>query len=304
MKMKKSTKTLLILSVVFISFGALLTVGSMIFGTNPFKAYNEGWMDVGLRKNRTTEFSADGRYTIPAEGIQGLSVNWVAGDITVELYDGTDIVLEETSSRTFNKNNSLDYKIGANELDISYCPMQVGLSLSRYSLDTSKELHILLPNTVQLNDLSIDSASSTVFIQGISPLDLEVSTVSGNLDVANAVISGLNFESTSGSASITDSNVQDIEMKTVTGSLDAALTACPAAVSFDTTSSDATLTLPTDSQFQLTLSSVTGQINSDFQGEYHGNTYIVGSGSGDFEMHSVSGSANIYQAASPSTPGV
>lgn len=302
MKMKKSTKILLILSLVFISLGTLLTVGSMFFGANPLQAIREGMMDVTIYKNRTAEFSADGRYTIPANGVRELSIDWLAGDIIIEPYDGTDIILEETSSGAFNEDNSLDYTFQTNELKISYCSTQVGLSMSNSELDTSKELHILLPNTIKLGDLSVDSASSNVSIQGVSPRELEVSTVSGNLDVTNAVIGGLSFDSTSGSATITDSNVQEIEMDSVTGSLDAAVMVCPMEVSFDTTSGDATLTLPADSQFRLTLDTASGQINSDFQGVYRGNTYMVGTGFGEFEVDSVSGSVNIHQAASPFGP--
>lgn len=301
--MKKSTKTLLILSLVFISLGTLLTVGSMMFGTNPFEAIRNGMMDVPLYENRTSEFSADGRYTIPANGVGEVSIDWMAGDITIELYDGTDIVLEETSSGPFNENNSLDYSFRTNELDISYCPTKVGLSLGNSGLDFSKDLHILLPGTIKLSDLSINSASSNVSVQGVSPLELEVDTVSGDLEIANAVIGGVSFNSTSGSATITDSNIQEIEMDSVTGSLDASVLVCPMEVGFETTSGDATLTLPADSQFRLTLDTVSGQINSDFQGVYRGNTYMVGTGFGEFEVDSVSGSVNIHQAASPFGPG-
>lgn len=303
MKMKKSTKTLLILSAVFISLGTLLTVGSMMFGTNPLQAIRNGALDVPLYENRTTEFSTEGRYTIPANGIQNMSIDWLAGDITIEPYDGTDIVLEETSSNAFNENNSLDYTIRTNELQISYGPTKAGLVWSNSGLDTSKELHILLPHTVKLSELGIDSTSSNISIQGISPHELEVDTVSGNLDVANAVMTDLSFDSTSGSVAITDSNVQEIEADTVTGNLDAAVMVCPMEFSFNTTSGDATLTLPPDSQFRLTLNTATGQINSDFQGVYRGNTYIVGTGFGEFEVDSVSGSVNIHQVASSSPFG-
>lgn len=303
MKMKKSTKTMLILSVVFISLGALLTVGSMMFGVNPLDAIRSGAMDVPIYKNRTAEFSTDGRYTIPANGVKEVSIDWLAGDITIEPYDGTDIILEETNSAPFNENNSLDYTFRTNELNISYGPTQLGLSLSMDAgADSSKELHILLPSTVKLSELSIDSASSNVSIQGVSPLELDVNTVSGNLNVANAVIGGLSFDSASGGVTITDSNVQEIEADTVSGSLDASVKVCPMEVSFNTSSGDATLTLPADSQFRLSLDTATGQINSDFQGVYQGNIYMVGTGFGEFEVDSVSGSVNIHQAASPFGP--
>lgn len=302
MKMKKSTKTLLILSVVFISLGTLLTVGSMMFGVNPLDAIRSGAMDVPIYKNRTAEFSADGRYTIPANGVKEVSIDWLAGDITIEPYDGTDIILEETSSAPFTENSSLDYTFRTDELNISYGPTQLGLSLGNPSLDASKELHILLPSTVKLSDLSIDSASSNVSIQGVSPLELDVNTVSGNLNVANAVIGGLSFDSASGGVTITDSNVQEIDADTVSGSLDASVMVCPMEVSFSTSSGDITLTLPADSQFRLSLDTASGQINSDFQGVYQGNIYMVGTGFGEFEVDSISGSVNIHQAASPFGP--
>ncbi len=76
--MKKSTKILLCLSAVLIAFGTLLAAASFIFlGADPVGAFQSKMFVFTIQQKRTSEFSLDGRYSIPANGLEGLSIDWI-----------------------------------------------------------------------------------------------------------------------------------------------------------------------------------------------------------------------------------
>lgn len=293
MKMKKSTKILLCLAAVFIALGSLLTAGSMMFGFHPVRALRDGTLNFPIFETRTSDVSSDGRYAITADGIQNLSVDWLAGNITIESYDGNEIVLEERSSAPLNQDNSLDYTLDENELEISYCSPKVGFYFGNAGLDLRKDLVIRIPASLSLNEISVQSASSDISVQGLTAQGLETDTVSGALSLTQATLGQLSFDSTSGNITLTDVSVQELDMNAVTGNLTGTLTTCPQKLSFDTTSGDIALSLPSDSQFCVSMDSATGKLNSHFEGTYQGSIYTVGSGAGQFEIDSVSGSVEL-----------
>ncbi len=294
--MKKSTKILLCLSLIFIALGSLLTIGSMAFGVRPLQAIQNGVLDIPIYNTRDSEFSSDGRYTIPTNGIQELSIDWLAGNITIETYDGTDILLEETGSAALNNDNSLDYKIHENELKLSYCTPKAGFFCSS-TPDFSKDLVIRIPESLHLTELSVDSASSDLSVKGLTLQELEADAVSGSMSVAQCVLGKVSYDSANGFLFLSDASVGEIDMDTVSGAIDGNLTNCPQKISFSGTSGDMTLTLPADSQFRVDMDTASGQLNSEFEGTYQGNVYTVGNGMAQFEIDSVSGSVHLSKAA-------
>ncbi len=262
--MKKSTKILLCLCVVFIALGTLLILGGIIAGVDPIRAFNEGIMDFTLIENRTSEFSPDGHYTIPANDVSELYIDWNNGKITIEPYDGTDIILEESGCTAFNEHNSLTYSLGKDTLKISSFPMITGLSFAGYqhSSDNScsdKELHIFVPHTIKWNVIDVAASDTDIFLHD------------------------------------TDFEKLAVDADSVTGNLTGAFTLCPQTINFSTLSGDTKLYLPADSQFIVHMDTLSGELKSDFSGTYHAEEYTVGNGSAQFSLDTTDGSIQILK---------
>ncbi len=295
--MKKSTKVLLWMAVAFLALGTLLIGSSLLLGVHPIQAVRDGVLDVPLQQKRNSEFSPDGCYSIPTEGITEVSVDWLSGNIRIEPYDGTELRLEERGPANFTESNSLDFRLDDGKLNISSTPQYIGLSL-RPSVNTDrKDLVLLVPTSLHLQELDLDIFNSDLTMQGLTLNNLSVDTVSGSTTLTQSNLHSLSFDSTGGGLTLEESAVDELDADTASGSLSGQLTHCPQQLEFDTVSGTLQLTLPEDSQFQLNLSTVSGKLISDFDGSFQEDSYIVGSGSSKFEIDSASGSAEFHIAS-------
>lgn len=292
--MKKSTKILLCLSTSFIALGAILMVGSLALGVDPVYAFQSGMFDFNAQQKRTSEFSADGQYSVPADGITELSIDWLDGTIEVEVYDGSEIILQEIGSSALNESNSLMYTKEKNTLRIVSAPSQIGVFLSdtRYE---SKELHIYLPKNAEWNGLQIDAQDANIFINSMNFPNLKVDVVDGDLFLSKVKLENLSFNSVEGNLTVKDAQIEKIKADTTSGGMNASLTNSPQSILFDTLSGKAELYLPDDSEFVLQMDTISGILDSDFMGTYNGKYFTVGAGVAQFKMNTTSGSVQVLK---------
>ncbi len=290
--MKKSTKILLCLATAFIALGAILTAGSMAFGVDPVYAFQSGMLDFKVEQKRTSEFSVDGQYSVPADGITALSIDWLDGTIEVEVYDGSEIILQETNSAALNESNSLMYTREKNTLEIVSAPSQTGLFLS----DTGrKKLHIYLPKNIEWKRLQIDAQDTDISINSMNFQNLRVDVVSGDLSLSKVDLGCLTFSSMEGNMTAKDSQIEKINADTTSGGITASLTNCPESIQFDTMSGDTKLYLPCDSTFMVQMDTISGTLDTDFVGTYSEDRFTVGNGNAQFQLSTTNGSVQILK---------
>lgn len=295
--MKKSTKIILCLSAIFIALGAVLTVGSFAFGVDPVYAFQSGMLDFTIQQKRTTEFSSDGRYSIPAEGITELSVDWLDGTIEVEVYDGSEIILQETSSSLLNESNALMYTKKNDTLEVISAPSQYGITLSGIC-QGSKDLHIYLPQNIEWEKVQIDAQNSDISISRMTSSNLKVDVVDGDLSLSKVELEDLSFNSMEGNLIVKSSQIEKMDVDTTSGDINADLRICPQSIRFDTLNGDTKLYLPADSEFTIQMDTVSGNLNSDFSGIHKDEYFTVGSGTAQFKMDTSSGSVQVHKIES------
>lgn len=290
--MKKSTKILLCLATAFIALGAILTAGSMAFGVDPVYAFQSGMLDFKVEQKRTSEFSVDGQYSVPADGITALSIDWLDGTIEVEVYDGSEIILQETNSAALNESNSLMYTREKNTLEIVSAPSQSGLFLS----DTGrKKLHIYLPKSTEWKDIKIDAQDADISINGMIAATVKANVVDGDLSLSKVDLGCLTFSSMEGNMTAKDSQIEKINADTTSGGMTASLTNCPESIHFDTMSGDTKLYLPCDSTFMVQMDTISGTLDTDFVGTYSEDRFTVGNGNAQFQLSTTNGSVQILK---------
>ena len=292
--MKKSTKILLCLSTVFIALGAILLVVSFALGANPVQAFERGMFDFTVQEARTSEFSQDGRYVIPAEGIENLYIDWIDGKIEIEAYDGSEIILEETAS-TLDENNALMYELDNSSLEIDHAPSRNGFSLSGIKTG-SKDLNVYLPKSIAWKNVEVDAVDVDITVADMVISNLNVDLVGGDLSLSDVKLEDLFFDSMSGNFTAKGSQIEKIKVDTTSGRINASLTNCPRSIQFDTLSGDTKLYLPDNSEFELQVDTFSGDFASDFTGRYNEDHFTVGNGSARFEINTTNGSVEIQKS--------
>lgn len=220
-----------------------------------------------------------GNAEIPANGITEISVDWISSDIDIQYYDGETISIVEPEQS--DPNYSLRYRIDANELKIKFC--KSGLKIKR---PENKKLTLRLPDGLYLAELDVDSVSSNLNINKINTNELNFDTVSGKITATG--------------------NFADIDINGVSGNADIITYTVPKNIDSDTVSGDFSITNPQNiGGFTLNFNTVSGHFNNSGFENINGITdnkgkngiYTYGNGNTEIDFDSVSGNLTIAPAA-------
>ena len=138
-------------------------------------------------------------FSVPMNDVSEIEVEWVAGTITVEQGDGTEIQIQEDGE--YKSQYTMYVRQKGKELTITYLPWGTNLLGVGSDVPTQKDLTILIPRDWAGEKLEITSASST-------------------LDIRNLTVQEFEFEGGSGKAVFTDCVVDSLDLATMSGDVD------------------------------------------------------------------------------------
>jgi len=144
------------------------------------------------------------------------------------------------------------------------------------------------------------NASLNLEIRLPSNVEIDASSVSGNVDVVGAQ-GNVKAGSVSGDIRLERLRAASVEARSVSGQIDAAIESLDGSgpLSFKTVSGDVKLALPRGLDADLSMSSVSGQLDSDFQLTLGGRTSRrriearIGRGGRDLDVTTVSGDVRL-----------
>lgn len=216
-----------------------------------------------------SEYTAGG-FSLPENSVvKELSIDWIAGNVTVEYWDENYISVSETSN--LPRTDSLYYRYTGASLDIKF-------QGSRFRI----------PNDVAGKDLTVKLPKNTRLDE------LYVTNISGNTVINSGIYNEVDFDTVSGDVTWSG-ETKIIDVDTVSGKIDLTFEKDPYSISIDGVSGSAYLTMPKETQgFYVEFDSLSGiviwdtsVISSDLVGHHYKN------GSTDIEFDSVSGNLNI-----------
>ncbi len=271
--MKSSTIRLIIWSV----FGVLVLAVFLVLFLCP-SIFGE--IDFGFPSFSTLHYDDAEKYTAGGGEVVGiveeLDIEWVSGDIGIEIYDGTAVVIEESANTTDEKLCVHWYNDGGT-LKIRFAE-----SGTHNMSNVVKDLTVKLPKKTLLDKLEIDAVSADMKLDGLFGKELELVTVSGKIEGV-----ALSFDK--------------IEVESVSGNVELALAdACvPKAIDCDSVSGNVTLRLPSDAGFTAEIDSVSGDFRSNFATVAEGKNKFRAAGQGDTEisLDSVSGDLHVEMSS-------
>jgi DUF4097 and DUF4098 domain-containing protein YvlB len=143
-------------------------------------------------------------------------------------------------------------------------------------------------------------ASMSLEIRLPSGLEIDASSVSGNVDVSGAQ-GNVQVGSVSGDLRLEHLRASSIEARTVSGEISASIESLSGSgpLSFKSVSGDVKLELPRSLDADLSMSSVSGQLDSEFQLTLGGRTSRrriearIGRGGRDLDVTTVSGDVRL-----------
>ena len=296
--MKRFVKIALIISAVLVAVGIAIVVVSMLMGGHVSDLWNSRiQVPTFFHSNRRVtaphnEYSKNNTYSLDADGIDAVQIDWVSGDVTVKIENSDQITFSE-SGTGLTEETALRYGVQGSTLGIHYCDNQ---NFANINLP-AKRLTVILPASLAANlrSLSVGTVSANVTIDDpafhMEKLDFE--SVSGNLNAVIDLAGTVELETVSGELTI-NGRINKFDAESVSGDV---LLDCrngaPRELDADTTSGDVEFCLPQDADLSLEYDTVSGDFDSAHAMNIHGETYMIGNGRGDWKVETVSGDLTV-----------
>ena len=204
-------------------------------------------------------YTPDAGYTlgntdvVQLNGFRAIDIEWVSGQVNVELYDGEGIQLSETLADGSDVTLQMEWRVDEDdsELEIRSQPQLM-------SSTEEKILTVKLPRSMVLYGLDIDAVSAGVSVDLTDEDTLSLS----ELDVTSVISLSTTSGSISGSV-----RTQKLEAESVSGSIDLALDIMPTELEAETSSGSIVMqlcdlsTLP--SPLPVEFKTTSGKLSSD-----------------------------------------
>ena len=269
------------------------------FSSGRWEGGNFG-VNFGGFESLTGPYNVAGSHSIDTSGIDSISIDWVAGEITVTPHDGNEIKVTESAQRELRESEKFHVNASGDTLTINYTERSIRGRVPQ------KRLEVLVPRALSENMrmLSIDTVSSGVNVTDINASKLDCETVSGSIDLSG-VFANVSIDSVSGRVNLVNSAqnaVVDaetisgrvdvsgyfdrVEANTVSGSVSISSAQIPSSLRVDSISGGITIALPSDATISVNHSSVSGKLSSDIP-------HTTGSSGATINISTVSGSTRI-----------
>jgi len=165
-------------------------------------------------------FTESGTYDLSASGIDAVNIDWIAGSVRVEPYDGAEIRITEYAQRQLAENEKVRIETSGNTLTIRY--RERGANIIRMP---EKRIDVFIPRSLSQNmsGLSIDSVSGGIAVDGINAHELKTDSTSGSVTVRNIASRTFSVNTMSGSINVTSATSDRVNMESTSGSITVAL---------------------------------------------------------------------------------
>jgi len=294
-------KTSALIRIFVYAFIALILTGVLIWGIGGKQNMNFFSFNIfdgsGFSYDDDNYKIGDGE--VAKDMVDEIQVNWTAGDVKVNVYNpettGTDkISFSEDSNTQLEEKYEMRYKVEDGVLKIMFAKSNVKFQGIFKSLD--KELTINIPIDHQLTDVSIDTVSANIEVEGLSlPYEIKLATVSGDINANRLDADSMDAETVSGEIRCTEAIFGRTHMESVSGEIYATyLSGALDDLSMETVSGSITLGLPKGIDgFKVDYDTVSGSFDCAFDVKINKNSAIYNNGENKIKLETVSGNMKI-----------
>lgn len=190
-------------------------------------------------------------FSVEPARVREIEVDWLGGSVMVVLTDDDRLSFAEMAYQDVPEEQRLSYALDGDTLKIDFC--RIGHLLSS---SPEKQLVLSIPRGLTLEKFEADTTAAAVNVTGLHTQTVDISTVSGGVDLA-AEAYEIDISTTGGCAAV-DADFYQLDFSAVSGSLTLTMQRA-AEVDAETVSGGVTIHLPPSSYgFALDFETVSG----------------------------------------------
>ena len=221
--------------------------------------------------------------------VKNLDIEWTSGELKIFVYDGDEVMLEESGAGDHDENKMRTY-LSDGTLHVRYAKSGIRL----FGNIPVKDLIIYLPEkyALALDRVNIKIVSADMDTEGkMVCRELDVESVSGKINLDEIYAANAEMETVSGNITARG-EITDIDVDSVSAKLNLILTSTPRSLEAESVSGNIEITLPRSGNgFHAKLDSTSGDMSVD--GEDVGRIYKHGNCAASFNFDTVSGDVKI-----------
>lgn len=190
-------------------------------------------------------------FSVEPARVREIEVDWLGGSVMVVLTDDDRLSFAEMAYQDVPEEQRLSYALDGDTLKIDFCRSGHLLSSS-----PEKQLVLSIPRGLTLEKFEADTTAAAVNVTGLHTQTVDISTVSGGVDLA-AEAYEIDISTTGGCAAV-DADFYQLDFSAVSGSLTLTMQRA-AEVDAETVSGGVTIHLPPSGYgFALDFETVSG----------------------------------------------
>lgn len=287
-----------VLWLVVIMISSFTIVGILVKKSGGFSFTANGIKDgINLNSENTKHISETRIFSV--EDLEEISVDTISTDINFITSERDDIEVNFYGDATVSSSKQIPKLITDRKGDKLSVKIEHPKTIISLSLNISNvKLDIYLPENYSKN-IKIDTTSGDTKI-GYLHLDrFNHDSISGDLSALSITSNNISLDSTSGNYKLRG-NIGNLNANTISGDIFIEYENFSNYINMGTTSGDIDLKLPETADFNLDVSTVSGDIETEFpimvKGSSKKNSLegTVGDGGNDIEINTISGNVRLY----------
>lgn len=225
-------------------------------------------------------------FSVEPARVREIEVDWLGGSVMVVLTDDDSLSFAEMAYQDVPEEQRLSYALDGDTLKIDFCRSGHLLSSS-----PEKQLVLSIPRGLTLEKFEADTTAAAVNVTGLHTQTVDISTVSGGVDLA-AEAYEIDISTTGGCAAV-DADFYQLDFSAVSGSLTLTMQRT-AEVEAETTSGGMTIHLPPSSYgFALDFETVSGTPEIAFDANGGDGHWTYGDKASTLTVDTVSGNLSL-----------
>lgn len=225
-------------------------------------------------------------FSVEPARVREIEVDWLGGSVMVVLTDDDRLSFAEMAYQDMPEEQRLSYALDGDTLKIDFCRSGHLLSSS-----PEKQLVLSIPRGLTLEKFEADTTAAAVNVTGLHTQTVDISTVSGGVDLA-AEAYEIDISTTGGCAAV-DADFYQLDFSTVSGSLTLTMQRA-AEVDAETVSGGVTIHLPPSSYgFALDFETVSGTPEIAFDANGGDGHWTYGDKASTLNIDTVSGNLSL-----------
>ena len=218
--------------------------------------------------------------------VREIEVDWLGGSVMVVLTDDDSLSFAEMAYQDMPEEQRLSYALDGDTLKIDFCRSGHLLSSS-----PEKQLVLSIPRGLTLEKFEADTTAAAVNVTGLHTQTVDISTVSGGVDLA-AEAYEIDISTTGGCAAV-DADFYQLDFSAVSGSLTLTMQRA-AEVDAETVSGGVTIHLPPSSYgFALDFETVSGTPEITFDANGGDGHWTYGDKASTLNIDTASGNLSL-----------